>query len=292
MEFGHVDVLGRRAAYGVGGDGPPVVFLHGWGVAGRTYRAALKRLLALGLKVWAPTLPGFRGSAPLERPPHGLADYARWLDAFCDTVGVEQPATFIGHSFGGGVAIQTAHDVPDRVKGLVLVSALGGGAWRKDGDVVRTMAERPLLHWGLQLPGEVLSLGRPRVVRRVLPFVLDDVLNNGVRNARACWESASMLRNVDLADELHELALRRLPVVVIWGERDALITRASVEAMCKALGDPVMVTVPGNHSWILAAPDEFAAAVERALEVVDPDAAAARVRAQSSAPDDDMALGA
>ena len=78
LEWQHVEVDGRPAAYGVGGEGPPFVFVHGWGLSGRAYRAALQRLVARGLRVWAPTLP------PNEAG--GLAGYACWLDAFCGTV--------------------------------------------------------------------------------------------------------------------------------------------------------------------------------------------------------------
>ncbi len=52
-------VAGRSAHYGVGGDGPPVLFLHGWGIADRAFEKALETLTAAGLRVYAPALPGF-----------------------------------------------------------------------------------------------------------------------------------------------------------------------------------------------------------------------------------------
>src|SRR5262249_28125096 len=98
LDWPQVEVEGSSAAYGVGGDGPPLVFLHGWGLCGRTYRAALKRLIASGMRVYAPTLPALEVG--------GLNAYATWVDAFCDAVGIDEPVVFVGHSFGGAVAVQ------------------------------------------------------------------------------------------------------------------------------------------------------------------------------------------
>ena len=58
-------VEGRSALYGVAGEGPPVVFVHGWALGSHSYKRALKRLVGLGLKVFAPALPGFGGTADL-----------------------------------------------------------------------------------------------------------------------------------------------------------------------------------------------------------------------------------
>ncbi len=262
LEWRRVDVDGRPAQYGVGGEGPTIVFLHGWGLTGHTYRSALKRLLARDLRVIAPALPGFGASASLAEAPNDMEAYARWIDGFCAAIDLAEPAVFMGHSFGGGVAIQTAHDFPARVRGLVLVNSIGGSAWRRDGSAVRSMSQRPLWDWGLHFPRDVLPL---RQVRRVLPVILDDLVPNVVRNPRAFWQSASVARHADLTEELEELKERRLPVVVLWGERDELITRASFDAMCEALGGPHAVTVAGSHSWMLSEPDAFAEVITNVI---------------------------
>jgi hypothetical protein len=56
--------------------------------------------------------------------------------------------------------------------------------------------------------------------------------------------------------------------VVLWGQRDQLITRDSFEDMCRALGDPDVVTVPGTHSWMLADPDAFGEVMTNVLDIV------------------------
>jgi len=264
LEWRRTEVWGQVASYGVGGTGPAIVFLHGWGLSGHTYKAALKRLLALGFQVWAPALPGFDGSHALGAGAGDLTHYAQWVTEFLTVVGVTEPVVMIGHSFGGGVAIQTAHDWPERVRGLVLVNSIGGSAWRRDGSLMKSMAQRPLWDWGLHFPSDVFPL---RQLRRVLPVILEAAVPNALRDPRAFWHAATIARFADLTDELQELKGRRLPVVVLWGSHDALVTRASFDALCESLGNPLSITVDGSHSWLLADPDTFGEVITNVLPV-------------------------
>ena len=74
-------------------------------------------------------------------------------------------------------------------------------------------------------------------------------------------------RFADLTDELQELKARRLPVVVLWGSHDELVTRASFDALCENLGEPLSITVDGSHSWLLADPDTFGEVITNVLPV-------------------------
>jgi pimeloyl-ACP methyl ester carboxylesterase len=251
-------VDGRPARYGRVGAGPPLVFLHGWGLSGRAYEPALS-YAALETTVLAPSLPGFGGTAAL--PAATLPAYAEWVGHFLDEIGITERVILMGHSFGGGVAIQLAHDLPERVRALVLVNSIGGGLWRaRDG---RTMAERPWWDWGLRLPFDVLR--PPRL--RVLPAVLRDYARNMAWNPLAMARAAGIARTADLTAELEELRRRRLPIVVLWGEEDRIITRDSFDALLDALGNPEPVTVPGSHSWMLADPGDFADVMTNVLAV-------------------------
>lgn len=246
-------VDGRTALYGVAGDGLPVVFLHGWALGQHSYRRALKRLVRLGCRVYAPALPGFGGTADLPARRFSFGGYAEWVEQFLDAVGVHEPVFLIGHSFGGGVAIKFAHDFGARVRYLVLVNSVGGSTWTSAGSTVRSMAERPLWDWGVHFPGDVLPLTQ---FRRVLPVLLEDAVPNAVRNPRALWRVAQLARRADLTPELEALKARKLPVVVLWGDKDQIIPRASFDALCQAIGTEGEV-VQGNHSWLLADPDAF-----------------------------------
>lgn len=259
-------VQDRPATYGVAGEGPPVVFLHGWGLGHRSYKRSLKRLVAHGLRVYAPAMPGGGGTASLPSEDLSLVGYGRWVADFIDAVGIDEPVTLIGHSFGGGVAIRTAHDSPDHVARLVLVNSIGGSAWADGKGVIRAIAERPWWDWGLHLREDILPL---RQLTRVLPVISEDVLPNLWRDPAAIWRAARIARSADLTVELEELKRRRLPVVIVWSNDDNVIPRASLATLRAALGGAEPVTVPGNHSWVLSDPDTFGEVITNVIGVAD-----------------------
>lgn len=254
-------VDGRDAVYGTAGEGLAVLFLHGWALDQRSYRRALERIVHLGCRVYAPALPGFGGTANLPESP-SFDGYAEWVAAFLDAIGVDEPAFVVGHSFGGGVGIKLAHDHPDRVRYLVLINSVGGTTW----SAANLMpAGNPWLPWTWlsRRPDEVLPL---RYLRRVVPIILQDAVPNVMRNPLWAFDVLNMLRQADLLAELQELRRRELPVVVVWGDQDTVIPRASFTALCAALGSEGQV-VEGRHSWLLADPDAFGAILTNSIAV-------------------------
>jgi pimeloyl-ACP methyl ester carboxylesterase len=256
-------VRGRPALYGVAGTGIPLLFLHGWGLAHHAYKRPLKRLVQLGCRVYAPAQPGFGGTPDLPKDELTLAGYAAWVDDFLTAVGASEPLIVVGHSFGGGVATQVAHDFPKRVRSLVLVNSIGGSVWSGEGGQARKLAQRPLWDWGLHFPSDLLPVPQ---ITKVLPVVLEDAVPNMLRNPRAMWRVAQVARTADLTAELEELKRRRLPVVVLWGDRDRIIPKSSFDALCAAIGSQGEV-VSGNHSWLLADPDAFGEVMTNVVSV-------------------------
>jgi pimeloyl-ACP methyl ester carboxylesterase len=252
----------RPAHYGITGEGRPIVLLHGWALAHHTYRGVLQSLAAAGWRVVAPALPGFGGTPGLPGSEFSLAGYANWLAEFLREVGVDEEAVLIGHSFGGGVAIRTAHDHPELVRSLVLVNSIGGSSWRR-GEVMTSIADRPLWDWGLHFPADVWPV---RQATRVLPVILEDAIPNLLRNPRSVVRVANLARRADLRGELEELNDRGLPVTIIWSSRDGIIPRESFEAMCTAAGTTGR-EVEGSHSWLLADPGRFVEVITNDLTV-------------------------
>lgn len=256
-----VPVDGTQVDYAVGGHGRPVVFLHGWGLGPATYRPALRELAHRGLRVYAPALPGFGGTPELPEGQRDLDGYARWVGRFVDAVGIRGPVTAVGHSFGGGVAARTAHDLPDHVEELVLVNAVGGAQWSPSG-TVRPIHERPLWDWALRLQADAL---RSRSVGQVVGAVAGSAVPNVLRGPMALWRTGHLARTADLRPELARLAERGMPVTLLWGTGDTVIPEASFESMRAALGDPNVVMVSGNHCWPIGDPTRFGDAVGRVL---------------------------
>jgi len=99
--------------------------IHGVASQSATWEAALPFLAGQGLHVLAPDLPGHGGSEP-GHGDYSLGGFATLLRDFLLTLGLG-PATLVGHSMGGGIALQVAHQFPEISQRLVLVASGGLG---------------------------------------------------------------------------------------------------------------------------------------------------------------------
>jgi pimeloyl-ACP methyl ester carboxylesterase len=120
----YMEVQGLRLHYKSGGEGPPVILLHGAANDWHEWERNLEPL-ARNFHVYALDLPGFGSSSPAGRD---LA--SSWLilllKGFMHKLGLEQ-ASIIGHSLGGLIAMEMALNYPDMVDKLVLVNSAGLG---------------------------------------------------------------------------------------------------------------------------------------------------------------------
>jgi pimeloyl-ACP methyl ester carboxylesterase len=255
-------VQGRPAGYSVAGSGMPVVLLHGWALAHHTYRGVISTIAAQGCQVIAPAMPGFGGTRDLPGDSFSMCGYAQWVAELLEALEIDEPAVVLGHSFGGGVAIRFAHDHRAKARSLVLVNSIGGASWRR-GKGLRNVADRPLWDWGLHFPSDVWPL---RQATRVLPVVVEDFLPNLMRNPRAIVRVANLARRADLSAELESLRDSGMPISILWGKRDGIITRESFEALCVASGVQGTV-VEGSHSWLLADPARFGEVITNDVRV-------------------------
>ncbi|CAM3635635.1 alpha/beta fold hydrolase [Smaragdicoccus niigatensis] len=261
-------VDGAPAKYLVGGDGPAVLFVHGWGLASSpVYLDAIRQLPRSGFEVYAPVLPGF-GSSSLPQDQFSLHGYAAWISRFAEAVGIRRPFALVGYSFGGGVAIRLAHDFPDLVERLVLINSIGGSAWTNRKGSPIGLHRRPLWDWGLHLRADFSAR---RETTRVLPVILRDGLPPLIRNPRVLWRTATLARRTDSTTELEELKRRRLPVAIVWSRRDRLIPDVTINSLRAAAGDHLYVTVDGSHSWVNSDPAAFCEVITNILNLASAD---------------------
>lgn len=100
-----------------------LIILHGWQSSKEKWQKVKELLESSDLEVIAPDLPGFKPETALEKP-WNLDDYVLWLEKFTG----EHPLQnffLLGHSFGGRIAIKFAAKHPEKLAGLILVSAAG-----------------------------------------------------------------------------------------------------------------------------------------------------------------------
>jgi pimeloyl-ACP methyl ester carboxylesterase len=229
-----VEVLlhGHRVNFTIAGQGPAVVLIHG--VAGRAAQwDQIVRLLAGTHTVVAPDLLG-HGESAKPRGDYSLGAHASGIRDLLVGLNIEH-ASVVGHSLGGGIAMQFAYQFPERCERLVLVSSGGLGE-----DV------HPMLR-AATLPGSEFVLpilAHPRLVEAaaIIPRALGRIgLRTGpdlteiargyqsLSNAEARSAFIHTLRSVidptgqriNASDRLYLAS--KMPSLIVWGERDRII---------------------------------------------------------------------
>ncbi len=235
FEAHEVDLHGHRAIYRVAGSGPTVVLIHGMINSSRHWKEVALRL-AGSHRVVAPDLIG-HGDSATPRGDYSLGAHAATIRDLLATIGVER-ATIVGHSLGGGVAMQFFYQFPQRTERLVLVSSGGLGQ------------EVSLLLRGAALPGAAPLLrlaANPRLVRAIgraggrlrsrgsskgvyleaVARALGPLGEPGSR--RAFLQTLRSVidmhgQHVSARDRLYLLG--EMPTLIVWGERDQTIPAA------------------------------------------------------------------
>ena len=253
-------VDGRPVAYGVIGEGPAVLFLHGWGLRPWSYEPSLRAIAATGVRVVAPCLPGFGHTRELPEDERTFPGLGAWVARFVDAVGVDKVDLTIGHSFGGGVAVSFAAVAPERSGGVMLLNAVGGPTWNHVAGDLRMMAQRPWWDWSREGLRDLVESPRALLA---LPRMAEDFLPNLFDNPLGMLRTGGVIRRANLLGEVAELA-GRLPVTVVWSDRDSLIPRATFDDLRHAANTEGVV-VEGGHSWLLNEPEVLAELVVSAL---------------------------
>lgn len=271
---------GHRVIYHMAGSGPPVVLIHGMVNSSRHWREVALRL-ADRYTVIAPDLIG-HGDSATPRGDYSLGAHAASIRDLLAVLGIER-ASIVGHSLGGGVAMQFFYQFPQRTERLVLVSS--GGLGREVSPLLRsatlpgvsaalTLAAHPRLLAGLRRGGDRLHEGGSRkgVYLQAIARALRPLAEPGARTAflhtlRAVIDIRG--QRVSATDRLY--LLDGMPTLIVWGERDQTIPLAHGLAAHRAAPGSRFQTLPGAaHFPHLEDPDGLAAALGEFLDSTEP----------------------
>jgi pimeloyl-ACP methyl ester carboxylesterase len=262
MEQDEVVTVIRGAAVRAfrGGQGRPIVLLHGGGLdsALLSWSPVWTALTGVG-QVFAPDLPGF-GRSDLGRTVPTLEGYREWLLAYLDAAGIPT-AIVVGLSLGGGIALRTALDAPGRIEGMVLCAPYGISRRTPGGWAGAVSVHLPGAAW---LSSNVLRHSEPLLERalRVLvrrPGSLDSELVKQARQAlRAPRAGVAWTRF-----QRHEVTLRgprtywraelatvRAPTLLMSGTGDTLVPGRDVRAAAERLPNGSFEAVSGAGHWL------------------------------------------
>jgi pimeloyl-ACP methyl ester carboxylesterase len=280
FEAWEMELHGHRVMYRMAGSGPPVVLIHGMVNSSRHWEAVARRL-ALDYTVIAPDLIG-HGDSATPRGDYSLGAHAAAIRDLLAVIGIER-ATIVGHSLGGGVAMQFFYQFPQRTERLALISS--GGLGHEVSPIMR----------GAALPGvsALLSLGaHPRVLRalwsagatmrergsskgvylQAVARALRPLEQPGARTAfthtlRSVIDIHG--QRVSARDRLY--LLERFPTLIVWGERDRTIPVKHGRETLDAVPHARFETLPkAAHFPHLDDPEGLAGVLRDWLETTQP----------------------
>ena len=273
-------IHGHSVGYRIAGDGPLIVLIHGITSRSDVWLDVIDRL-ARNYTVVAPDLIG-HGRSAKPRGDYSLGAYASGGRDLLGLLGFEK-GTIVGHSLGGGIALQFAYQFPEYTERLVLISS--GGLGKEVNLVLRAAA----------LPGSEL----------VLPVITRDIAIKAGATLAALLERLGMQLGPDivegargyasLADPearaafLHTLRAvidlggqrisatdrlylaEKMPSLLIWGTDDPIIPIAHGYAAERDMPAARLVEIPGAGHWPqLDDPAVVAGAIEEFVRTTEP----------------------
>jgi pimeloyl-ACP methyl ester carboxylesterase len=232
FDLQEIELHGHRVAYRCAGSGPALVLVHGITSTSATWERVMP-YLASRFTVIAPDLLG-HGASAKPRGDYSLGAYASGIRDLLIALGHER-ATFVGHSLGGGVAMQLAYQFPERCERLILVDS--GGLGREVSLLLRS-ATLPGADVVLPLLASARLLDAGRVVSRFfgkLGLRVGTDIGEMARGhaslndpeARAAFVSTVRTiidtrgQRVSATDRLY--LAENVPFLIVWGERDPII---------------------------------------------------------------------
>jgi len=259
---------GHRTTYRIAGDGPALLLLHGVTTSSQTWEGVAASL-SEHFTLIAPDLMG-HGESAAPRGDYSLGAHASSARDLLTALG-HQRATVVGHSLGGGIAMQFAYQFPERCERLVLVSSGGLG---RDVHLILRAAALPGADYVLPVltDSRVVGLGRGLggVLRRIGLAPSGDIdvlargfssLDNGASRQAFLHTIRSVIdpggQRVSAGDRLALAA--RMPTLIVWGEQDSIIPLTHGEAAHAAMPGSRLERFPGaGHMPHDADPQRFA----------------------------------
>ena len=276
----HVTVHGHRRAYVRAGSGPVVLLLHGLGCDHTTWGPVIDSLSRTHTVI-APDLLG-HGSSDKPRADYSVGGYANGMRDLLTVLGIDT-ATVVGHSFGGGVAMQFGYQYPERTERLVLVGS--GGLGPEVNPAIRVITPP-----GFQ---QVMGVLAAPGLRHVATTTMRVLARTGISQLRDLGEVAAIYDSfkdpsaraairhvvravVDWKGQIVTMADRAylteaMPMCVIWGADD-LVIPVSHASNASALAPTARVEIIPNagHFPHRDHPERFAKIVRDFIRTTEP----------------------
>ncbi len=276
----HVTIHGHRRAYVKKGSGPAILLLHGMACDHTTWLPIIDKL-AEKHTVIAPDMLG-HGRSDKPRADYSVGGYANGMRDLLTVLGVDR-VTVVGHSLGGGVAMQFAYQYPERTERLALIAP--GGLGSEVTPIIKAVT-LPGFHSVmavLTMPGlrHLISA----TMRKLNTFdhstlrdlgeiadIIDHLNDPRERRAlahvvRACIDLRGQI--ITMVDRAY--LAQELPMCVLWGEDDMVIPPSHAQHIRQLVPEARVHVVPGvGHFPHKDAPDQTVEVLQRFVAETTP----------------------
>ena len=280
VELQRITIHGHERAYVKMGEGPVLLLLHGLGCDHTTWLPVM-HALARHFTVIAPDLLG-HGDSAKPRADYSVGGYANGMRDLLTVLNVDK-VTVVGHSFGGGIAMQFAYQFPERTERMILVAP--GGLGPEVSPFIRAVT-LPGFHQVMgvaTMPG-IRHLGKAglRALSRSKLTATRDLnevaeIYESFRDPRARAAIRHVVRAVvDMRGQIVSMVDRAyltqaMPMLVVWGADDVVIPATHAENVARlAPGAMVEVLPNSGHFPHKDHPDRFVKIVQDFIRATTP----------------------
>lgn len=225
-----------------------IIILHGWGLKGDIYEDLSRLLEEKGYLVYAPDLPGF-GNEPLKHSNMNLDDYVDFVEKFREKNQILKPI-LIGHSFGGRIGIKYTWRYPNRVSRLILTGV----------PIIRNISLKKKIAFLFASIGSIFFERFPITFKNYLRKIL--YLSIGEWDYYNAGDLKQVFKNIVDENLISYFREIRVPILLVWGERDHLTPVSIVYKIKKhVLNSDSIIVANCGHNLPYKNPKEFIEAI-------------------------------
>jgi len=280
IDVQRVTIHGHERAYVRMGSGPVLLLLHGLACDHTTWLPVIRQL-ARHHTVIAPDLLG-HGQSGKPRGDYSVGGYANGMRDLLTVLGIDK-VTVVGHSLGGGVAMQFAYQFPERTERMILVSPGGLGP-----------EVTPLIR-AITLPGshQVIGIGTLPGIRQAGTALLRALHRSGLPATRDLAEVADIYESfrdprtraairqvvravIDVKGQIVTMVDRayltqEMPMLVVWGADDLVIPFKHARSVADLAPGAVVEIFPNaGHFPHKDHPERFVKVVRQFIRTTTP----------------------
>ncbi len=240
------------------GKGKPLVLIHAFPFSASIFQHQIKYLS--NYHTIAPDLPGFGKSPPLEKDtPFTMENMADMIASLCDHLNFEKIA-LLGVSMGGYISLAFANQYSSRLSALIISNS------KATADTTEKVEERKITAKNVVIEGSSILLGMiPKLLSNSTvknnPTIVYNIKNK-ILTTNTNSIASALLGMASRKDMNHILAKLKIPILIITGNEDTIITTEDINSMASFAKQAIIIKIKnGSHLSNIDNPDEYNKAI-------------------------------